>query len=241
MTLKNTKSSVLADLWARNNEGVAALIAALEEALTSPAKIAALATIELPAWGRLFDWRWTRAVEVAMPAAVGAAYGDPQRHPEIVAAGLAASLGVEEKNRSLARPTTWGAAGVVSSQLAYANFLRQRGARGDAASYVMGGLVAAIGLSKAAMSDGTLRTATGVGALSTAVLVALANDGMLRAQSPAAAGLSHGANLLAASEALTFLRAWRERNDKKTWRVAGAAEVATRGIGKLLLMRGVAR
>lgn len=133
MTVKNTNSSVLADLWARNNEGVAALIAALEEALTSPAKIAALATIELPAWGRLFDWRWTRAVEVAMPTAVGAAYGDPQRHPEIVAAGLAASLGVEEKNRSLARPTTWGAAGVVSSQLAYANFLRQRGARGDAA------------------------------------------------------------------------------------------------------------
>ena len=59
MTVKNTTSSVLADLWARNNEGVAALIAALEEALTSPAKIAALATIELPVWGRLFDWRWT--------------------------------------------------------------------------------------------------------------------------------------------------------------------------------------
>lgn len=222
------------DMVARTQEGTEALLRAVGPAFIGRdhVTLGALAAGETAVWSRLFNWR---ALGTATTAVVPVLLAlRPDCAPETRVGLIAASLGQAAKRGA---PTTLG---VTCVSVQYASFAwALRGARNDALGWGLraGAWAAGIALSR----TGGERLATAVAGIPAAALSALAGDEKLRADQ-ATQGLSHGANLLLASEALTVLNPAEQRQDAGLrGRVLDAAQSAAQTVGLVLLVDGLAR
>lgn len=228
------KTSFARDMVARTEEGAAALLRAVGPAFAGRDHVTfgALAAGETAVWSRLFNWRTLgTATTAAVPVLLALR---PDCAPETRVGLIAASLGQVAKRGA---PTTFGVM-CVSAQ--YASFAwALRGARNDAAGWGLraGAWAAGVALSR---SRGE-RLATAVAGIPAAALSALAGDEKLRVDE-ATQGLSHGANLLLASEALTVLNPAEQRQDVGLrGRALDAAQSAAQTVGLVLLVDGLSR
>lgn len=228
------KTSFARDMVVRAQEGTEALLRAAGPAFTGRdhVTLGALAAGETAVWSRLFNWR---TLGVATTAAVPVLLAlRPDCAPETRVGLIAASLGQAAKRGA---PTTFG---VTCVSVQYAFFAwALRGARNDAAGWGLraGAWAAGVALSR---SRGE-RLATAVAGIPAAALSALAGDEKLRADK-ATQGMSHGANLLLASEALTVLNPAEQRQVAGLCgRALDAAQSAAQTVGLVLLVDGLAR
>lgn len=228
------KTSFARDMVARTQEGTEALLGAAGPAFTGRDHftLGALAAGETAVWSRLFKWRTLGTATTAAVPVLLALRSDCA--PETRVGLIAASLGQAAKR---GEPTTFG---VTCVSVQYAFFAwALRGARNDAAGWGLraGAWAAGVALAR---SRGE-RLATAVAGIPAAALSALAGDEKLRADQ-ATQGLSHGANLLLASEALTVLNPAEQRQDAGLrGRVLDAAQSAAQTVGLVLLVDGLAR
>ena len=228
------KTSFARDMVARTEEGAAALLRAVGPAFAGRDHVTfgALAAGETAVWSGLFNWRTLGTATTAAVPVLLALRTDGA--PETRVGLIAASLGQAAKR---GEPTTFG---VTCVSVQYAFFAwALRGARNDAAGWGLraGAWAAGVALSR---SRGE-RLATAVAGIPAAALSALAGDEKLRVDE-ATQGLSHGANLLLASEALTVLNPAEQRQDAGLrGRVLDAAQSAAQTVGLVLLVDGLAR
>ena len=156
--------------------------------------------------------------------------------PAVGAGILAGVIAQVEKARTLTRPSALGVAALTANHAAYAWSLYRRGARNDALGW---GLRAAVwGAGVAATRSQPTSAAVAVGGAAVLATSALAGDPVLRTD--AGKGMSHGANVLVAAEALTALRAALKQRKHKA-RLVCAAETGALVIGHLLLIDGLHR
>ena len=141
-----------------------------------------------------------------------------------------------EKARTLTRPSALGVAALTANHAAYAWSLYRRGARNDALGW--GLRAAAWGAGVAATRSQPTSAAVAVGGAAVLATSALAGDPVLRTD--AGKGMSHGANVLVAAEALTALRAALKQRKHKA-RLVCTAETGALVIGHLLLIDGLSR
>lgn len=228
------KTSFARDMVARTQEGTEALLRAVGPAFTGRDHftLGALAAGETAVWSRLFNWRTLgTATTAAVPVLLALR---PDCAPETRVGLVAASLGQAAKR---GKPTTFG---VTCVSVQYASFARAlRGARNDALGWGLRAGAWAAGLALSRTRGEHLATA--VAGIPAAALSALAGDEKLRANQ-ATQGISHGANLLLASEALTVLNPAEQRQDAgPRGRVLDAAQSAAQTVGLVLLVDGLAR
>lgn len=224
----------LGGMMSRTQEGTEALLRAVGPAFAGRdhLTLGALAAGETAAWSGLFNWRTLGTAMTAAAPALLACRPDCSTGTRV---GLiAASLGQAAKR---GEPTPFGVACVSAQYGALAWELR--GARTDATGWGLraGAWAAGIALSRTRGE----RLATAVAGVPAAALSALAGDSNLRATT-ATQGLSHGANLLLASEALTVLNPDGKSQDTGLrGRVLAAGQVAAQTVGLVLLVDGLAR
>ena len=156
--------------------------------------------------------------------------------PAVGAGILAGVIAQVEKARTLTRPSALGVAALTANHAAYAWSLYRRGARNDALGW--GLRAAAWGAGVAATRSQPTSAAVAVGGAAVLATSALAGDPVLRTD--AGKGMSHGANVLVAAEALTALRAALKQRKHKA-RLVCAAETGALVIGHLLLIDGLLR
>ena len=228
------KTSFARDIVARTQEGTEALLRAVGPAFAGRDNftLGALAAGETAVWSRLFNWRTLgTATTTAVPVLLALR---PDCASETRVGLIAASLGQAAKR---GEPTTFG---VTCVGVQYASFAwGLRGARNDALGWGLraGAWAAGIALSR----TGGERLATAVAGTPAAALSALAGDPALRA-AESTQGLSHGANLLLASEALTVLNPVEQRQDAGLrGRALDAAQSAAQTVGLVLLVDGLVR
>ena len=159
-----------------------------------------------------------------------------REEPAVGAGVVAAAIGQVEKARTLTRPSVLGVAAVTASHAAYAWSLYRRGARNDALGW--GLRAAAWGAGVASTRSQPTSAAVAVGGAAVLATSALAGDPVLRTD--AGKGMSHGANVLVAAEALTALRAALKQRKHKA-RLVCTAETGALVIGHLLLIDGLHR
>ena len=156
--------------------------------------------------------------------------------PAVGAGILAGVIAQVEKARTLTRPSALGVAALTANHAAYAWSLYRRGARNDALGW--GLRAAAWGAGVAATRSQPTSAAVAVGGAAVLATSALAGDPVLRTD--AGKGMSHGANVLVAAEALTALRAALKQRKHKA-RLVCTAETGALVIGHLLLIDGLSR
>lgn len=156
--------------------------------------------------------------------------------PAVGAGILAGVIAQVEKARTLTRPSALGVAALTANHAAYAWSLYRRGARNDALGW--GLRAAAWGAGVAATRSQPTSAAVAVGGAAVLATSALAGDPVLRTD--AGKGMSHGANVLVAAEALTALRAALKQRKHKA-RLVCTAETGALVIGHLLLIDGLLR
>ena len=156
--------------------------------------------------------------------------------PAVGAGILAGVIAQVEKARTLTRPSALGVAALTANHAAYAWSLYRRGARNDALG--RGLRAAAWGAGVAATRSQPTSAAVAVGGAAVLATSALAGDPVLRTD--AGKGMSHGANVLVAAEALTALRAALKQRKHKA-RLVCTAETGALVIGHLLLIDGLSR
>lgn len=156
--------------------------------------------------------------------------------PAVGAGILAEVIAQVEKARTLTRPSALGVAALTANHAAYAWSLYRRGARNDALGW--GLRAAAWGAGVAATRSQPTSAAVAVGGAAVLATSALAGDPVLRTD--AGKGMSHGANVLVAAEALTALRAALKQRKHKA-RLVCTAETGALVIGHLLLIDGLSR
>lgn len=156
--------------------------------------------------------------------------------PAVGAGILAGVIAQVEKARTLTRPSALGVAALTANHAAYAWSLYRRGARNDALGW--GLRAAAWGAGVAATRSQPTSAAVAVGGAAVLATSALAGDPVLRTD--AGKGMSHGANVLVAAEALTALRAALKQRKHKA-RLVCTAETGALVIGHLLLIDGLHR
>lgn len=215
----------LADVAQRNREGIAALF----DAATTPTaeRRAFLAAAAATTGCRLAGAE--RAARVLEPAVLPLLAVTAWRRGNPVAAFglLAGAVGQAEKNRRPSRPSALGVAAVAANHAAYIWPMRRLSP--DAFGVGLRAVVWASGMGWAASQSAKLLPAVATAGAAVATTSTLA--GRAPRDTRAAGGLSHGANLLLASEALTCLR---ERG-----RVVAGAEQALHCVGHLLVLDGL--
>ena len=159
-----------------------------------------------------------------------------REEPAVGAGILAGVIAQVEKARTLTRPSALGVAALTANHAAYAWSLYRRGARNDALGW--GLRAAAWGAGVAATRSQPTSAAVAVGGAAVLATSALAGDPVLRTD--AGKGMSHGANVLVAAEALTALRAALKQRKHKA-RLVCTAETGALVIGHLLLIDGLSR
>ncbi len=230
------KTSFARDMLDRTQEGTAALLRAVGPAFAGRDHftLGALAAGETAAWSGLFTWRTLgTATTIAAPVLLALR---PDCSPETRVGLIAAALGQASKR---GKPTTFG---VTCVSVQYAAFAWQlRDARNDALGWGLraGAWAAGIALARTRSE----RLATAVAGIPAAALSALAGDPALRA-AESTQGISHGANLLLASEAATVARTRAEQlpaAGKTVGKLLAAGQSAAQTVGLVLLVDGLAR
>lgn len=230
------KTSFARDMLDRTQEGTAALLHAVGPAFAGRDHftLGALAAGETAAWSGLFTWSTLgTATTIAAPVALALR---PDCSPETRVGLIAAALGQASKR---GKPTTFG---VTCVSVQYAAFAWQlRDVRNDALGWGLraGAWAAGIALARTRSE----RLATAVAGIPAAALSALAGDPALRA-AESTQGISHGANLLLASEAATVARTCAEQlpaAGKTVGKLLAAGQSAAQTVGLVLLVDGLAR
>lgn len=230
------KTSFARDMLDRTQEGTVALLRAVGPAFAGRDHftLGALAAGETAAWSGLFTWRTLgTATTIAAPVLLALR---PDCSPETRVGLIAAALGQASKR---GKPTTFG---VTCVSVQYASFAwALRDARNDALGWGMraGAWAAGIALARTRSE----RLATAVAGIPAAALSALAGDPALRA-AESTQGISHGANLLLASEAATVARtraAQLPAAGKTVGKLLTAGQSAAQTVGLVLLVDGLAR
>ena len=221
------------DMIDRTQEGTEALLRAVGPAFAGRdhLTLGALAAGETAAWSGLFTWRTLgTATTIAAPVLLALR---PDCSPETRVGLIAASLGQAAKR---GEPTVFGVA-CVGTQ--YASFTwALRGARNDALGWGLRAGAWATGIALA-RSRGE-RLASAVAGVPAAALSALAGDPALRA-TEATQSISHGANLLLASEAATVVAGTRAAQLPAVGKLLAAGQSAAQTVGLVLLVDGLAR
>lgn len=236
----------LDDFVKRTNEGVDATVVAFKRALKEPERLAFFALHDLGYAARIFNWQ--RVLKVAEPALLPMLAGSicrsdrPLREKvpaaEALAAATIAGLG---KSRHPQDPTVGAVLADTLEHASYARALNQRfrttldrdGIIGRAAIVGAGALIAAVKNKKAVVPS----------LLGGAALVAAtqkAQDPKLRRQGVTGRGIGHGANMILVSEALTLIRATKNRRTLGT-RVLEATAASLAALGQMLLIDGLMR
>lgn len=164
-----------------------------------------------------------------------------------------------EKSADLRTPSRWGVRAVVLSNLGYSAAALGAGARpqgkmiGAYAGVWAAGAVTALAAARKKKVSKQMVPAVIFGGASSAMTAALVSDeSVFRSGSVAARGASHGANLLLASESLTFARALMESDieskphkrhifKRGLYNLFGGVETTAAFIGHLLLADGLNR
>ena len=236
------QTSFARDMLTRTQEGAAALVRAVRPAVTGRdhLTLAALAAGETAAWSGLFTWRALgSATTVAAPVLLALR---PDCSPATRVGLIAAAVGQAAKRGTGAAPAQPSALGVASVSAQYAAFAWQlRESRNDATGWALraGAWAAGVALARTRSE----RLATPIAGVPAAALSALAGDPALRA-ADATQGLSHGANLLLASEAATVARtraAQLPAVGTAVGRLLAAGQSASQTVGLVLLVDGLAR
>lgn len=236
------KTSFARDMLDRTQEGTAALLHAVGPAFAGRDHftLGALAAGETAAWSGLFTWRTLgTATTIAAPVALALR---PDCSPETRVGLIASAVGQAAKrgkNGQPAKPTALGVACVTAQYGAFAWQLR--GARNDATGWGLrvGAWAAGISLARTRSE----RLATAVAGIPAAALSALAGDPALRA-AESTQGISHGANLLLASEAATVAgtrAAQLPAAGTAVGKLLAAGQSAAQTVGLVLLVDGLAR
>ena len=229
-------TSFARDMVARTKEGTAALVRAVGPAFAGRdhLTLGALAAGETAAWSGLFNWRTVGSLTtLTVPVLLALR---PDCSPETRVGLIAASLGQAAKRGA---PTALGVA-CVGAQYACLTW-QLRESHNDAAGWALraGAWAAGIALARTRSE----RLATAIAGVPAAALSALAGDPALRA-TDATQGLSHGANLLLASEAATVARtraAQLPAVGTAVGRLLAAGQSAAQTVGLVLLVDGLAR
>ena len=232
------QTSFARDMATRTQEGAAALVRAVRPAVTGRdhLTLAALAAGETAAWSGLFTWRALgSATTVAAPVLLALR---PDCSPATRVGLIAAAVGQAAKRGTGAAPAQPSALGVASVSAQYAAFAWQlRESHNDATGWGLraGAWTAGVALARTRGE----RLATAIAGVPAAALSALAGDPALRA-TDATQGLSHGANLLLASEAATVART-RAAQLPAVGKLLAAGQSAAQTVGLVLLVDGLAR
>lgn len=232
------QTSFARDMATRTQEGAAALVRAVRPAVTGRdhLTLAALAAGETAAWSGLFTWRALgSATTVAAPVLLALR---PDCSPATRVGLIAAAVGQAAKRGTGAAPAQPSALGVASVSAQYAAFAWQlRESHNDATGWGLraGAWAAGVALARTRSE----RLATAIAGVPAAALSALAGDPALRA-ADATQGLSHGANLLLASEAATVART-RAAQLPAVGKLLAAGQSAAQTVGLVLLVDGLAR
>ena len=232
------KTSFVRDMLDRTQEGTAALLHAVGPAFAGRDHftLGALAAGETAAWSGLFTWHTLgSATTLAAPTLLALR---PDCSPETRVGLIASAVGQAAKrgkNGQPAKPTALGVACVTAQYGAFAWQLR--GARNDATGWGVRAGAWAAGIALARTRSERLTTA--VAGIPAAALSALAGDPALRA-AESTQGISHGANLLLASEAATVART-RAAQLPAVGKLLAAGQSAAQTVGLVLLVDGLAR
>lgn len=232
------QTSFARDMLTRTQEGAAALVRAVRPAVTGRdhLTLAALAAGETAAWSGLFTWRTLgSAATVTAPVLLALR---PDCSPATRVGLVAAAVGQAAKRGTGSAPAQPSALGVASVSAQYAAFAWQlRESHNDATGWGLraGAWAAGVALARTRSE----RLATAIAGVPAAALSALAGDPALRA-ADATQGLSHGANLLLASEAATVART-RAAQLPAVGKLLAAGQSAAQTVGLVLLVDGLAR
>ena len=232
------QTSFARDMLTRTQEGAAALVRAVRPAVTGRdhLTLAALAAGETAAWSGLFTWRTLgSAATVTAPVLLALR---PDCSPATRVGLIAAAVGQAAKRGTGSAPAQPSALGVASVSAQYAAFAWQlRESHNDATGWGLRAGAWAAGVALARTRSEHLATA--IAGVPAAALSALAGDPALRA-ADATQGLSHGANLLLASEAATVART-RAAQLPAVGKLLAAGQSAAQTVGLVLLVDGLAR
>lgn len=234
--MKDQKSPLLADIIARTEEGGAALVRAVAVAHSNPARVAFLATAtanvvaELAGAKKVSQYTSTAVMPLLIlsePLTVGYALS-----------GFTAAVGQWEKAARPDNPSTCGVLCVSAQHVDYiARLDPQRARVAPLVGAAYAGVWSAGSLLAATRSRAHLPAVALGGAVVTA-MAAMAQNPRLRAH-PSTQGVSHGANLVLASEGITFAKNLLPRKATLLRRAAGAAEAGLFAVGHLLLRDGL--
>ena len=232
------KTSFARDMAARTEEGTAALLRAVGPAFAGRdhLTLGALAAGETAAWSGLFNWRTVGSLTtLTVPVLLALR---PDCSPETRVGLIASAVGQAAKRGKNGQPATPTALGVTCVTAQYGAFAGElRGARNDAMGWSLRAGAWALGIALARTRGE--RLATAVAGVPAAALSALAGDPAFRA-TDATQGISHGANLLLASEAATVLGT-RSEQHPVVGRILAAGQSAAQTVGLVLLVDGLAR
>ena len=236
------QTSFARDMLTRTKEGAAALVRAGRPAVTGRDHLTLGALAALPSLrqaNRPDHAADSPAATVTAPVLLALRSDcSPATRVGLIAAavGQAAKRGT---GSAPAQPTALGVASVSAQYAAFAWQLRE--SRNDATGWALraGAWAAGVALARTRSE----RLATAIAGVPAAALSALAGDPALRA-TDATQGLSHGANLLLASEAATVARtraAQLPAVGTAVGRLLAAGQSAAQTVGLVLLVDGLAR
>lgn len=230
-------SPLVEDFSLRTQEGTVALIRSLEVTKTSPFRTAYLATAGINVAAELVGAQ--KVAQVANTALLPLLALSKPLTAENAIYAIAGAIGQWEKARSPQAPSAGGVMCTITPHVSYLAGI---------AKHTKLTINPAVGAAYAGVwGAGTLLAATasrahvGAVALGGAVvsgMAAAAQDPRLRAN-VATQGVSHGANLVLASEGITFAKNLLKPRAKMLKRLASSAEAALFATGHMLLSDGL--
>ena len=229
--------------------GVEAFLASVSVMRSEPERAVALAAVDVAGAAKLFDWRGvSRVVEPAVLPLIGGAVlrsrkplGQRLENAAALAGGAVAQWG---KSAGPDKGSALATAGVITQYGAYAATLAgDLGAKPKFTGAAVRGALLASGAAVAAAKNRKLVAPTLLGGAAMVYATEVANDPKIRAHGTGhTPGISHGANLLVASEALTLVRGTFLQGKRGFGaRSVEAGALVLSSLGHLLLTDGLAR
>ena len=229
--------------------GVEAFLASVSVMRTEPERAVALAAMDVAGAAKLFNWRGvSRVVEPAILPLIGGAVLR-SRKPlgqklENAAALAGGALGQWGKSADPGQASPLATAGVITQYGAYAATLAgDMGAKPRFAGAAVRGALVASGAAVAAAKNRKLVAPTLLGGAAMIYATEIAGDPRIRAHGNGhTPGISHGANLLVVSEALTLVRGTFLQGKRGFGaRAVEAGALVSSALGHLLVTDGLMR
>lgn len=233
----------------KTGRGIDAFIASVAALKTEPERAVALAAIDVAGMAKIFGWRRvSRVVEPAILPLIGGAVlrsakplGQKLENAAALAGGAVAQRG---KSADPATASPAAIAGVITQYGAYAATLAgDMGAKPAFPGASARGALVASGAAVAASRNRDLVAPTLLGGAAMVYSTEVANDPKITAYGNThTEGISHGANMLVASEALTLIRGTFLKGRRGPGaRAVEAGALVLSSLGHLLVTDGLIR